>query len=138
MSRTIILYGIALAVLAILIKFLEFRFIISDITLEFYIGLIALLFTVLGAWIGSRLLSKKVAVNDPASETVELNKTALSPREQEVLLLMAEGYSNQEIADKLFVSLSTVKTHSASIYFKLEVKRRTQAVQKAKTLKIIP
>ena len=139
MTRTIILYGISLAVLAAILKLLEYRFFKSDISLEIYIGLTAILFTVLGAWMGNRLLSKKLAVTTVSfeSDAVELNKTGLSPREHEVLSLMAEGCSNQEIADKLFVSLSTVKTHSASIYMKLEVKRRTKPIQKTKELKII-
>jgi NarL family two-component system response regulator LiaR len=62
----------------------------------------------------------------------------LSRREQEVLELMAAGLSNQEIADRLFVSLSTVKTHSSTLFSKLDVRRRTQAVQTARQQGLIP
>jgi ATP/maltotriose-dependent transcriptional regulator MalT len=67
-----------------------------------------------------------------------LEKLGISKREHEVLELMANGFSNQEIADKLFVSVNTIKTHSANLFLKLEVRRRTQAVQKGKELMLIP
>lgn len=67
----------------------------------------------------------------------EKQKLGLSSREMEVLQLMAQGLSNQEIADKLFLSVPTVKTHSSNLFFKLDVKRRTQAIEKARQLKII-
>jgi len=67
----------------------------------------------------------------------ELSKLKISSRELEVLQLMAEGLSNQEIAERLFVSLNTIKTHSSNLFLKMEVGRRTQAVEKAKRLSLI-
>ena len=57
---------------------------------------------------------------------------SLTSREQEILELLVQGHANKEIAEKLFVSIDTVKTHLRNIYFKLEVKSRLQAVAKAK------
>jgi len=139
-KRTIVLYGIALAILIFILKFVEYRFFVRDLSLEFYIGLIAILFTSVGIWSGIRLTSKKVIVTSAPFELdpSRLEKLGISKREHEVLELMAQGLSNQEIADKLFVSLNTVKTHSSNLFLKLDTKRRTQAVQKAKELRLIP
>lgn len=141
MKRTILLYGLALAVLIFLLKFLEYRFFVRDLSMEFYIGIIAVMFTVLGVWAGLKLTRKKtIIVTNPNFQFDEtrLEKQGISKREYEVLELMAKGLSNQEIADKLFVSLNTVKTHSSNLFLKLEVKRRTQAIQRAKELQLIP
>ncbi|SFO48183.1 transcriptional regulator, LuxR family [Chitinophaga sp. YR627] len=145
-----ILYGISLAVLLFLLKWLEFRFVIVDHALEIYIGVIALLFTGLGIWLALKLARPKVetvivekeviierapvfTLNEQALENLQLSK-----RELEVLQLMAEGLSNQEIADRLFLSLNTIKTHSLRLFSKMDVERRTQAIEKAKRLNIIP
>ena len=143
MKKTILLYGLALALLVFILKFVEYRFFVRDLSFEFYIGLIAVLFTGVGIWSGIKLTSKKVIITTVSSAPFELNETELkrlgiSKREHEVLELMAQGLSNQEIADKLFVSLNTVKTHTSNLFLKLETKRRTQAVQKAKELRLIP
>jgi len=147
MSRNIIIYGLALAGLLILLKWLEWRFIIFDHAIEVYSGALALVFTGLGIWLAIKLARPKVqtvVVVQPAPEAPgqeidekELARLGLSGREQEVLQLMAEGLSNQEIADRLFVSLNTVKTHCSRIFEKLEVKRRTQAIEKSKRLRLI-
>ncbi len=97
-------------------------------------------FTGLGIWIGLRLTRKKfvfVGV-DFALDAEALQRLDITKREYEVLELIAQGLSNKEIADKLFVSLNTIKTHSSNLFLKLEVSRRTQAVQKAKNLRLIP
>lgn len=141
MKRTILLYGLALAVLIFLLRFLEYRFFVRDLSMEFYIGIIAVMFTVLGVWAGLKLTRRKtIIVTNPNFEFDEarLEKQGISKREYEVLELMAKGLSNQEIADKLFVSLNTVKTHSSNLFLKLDVKRRTQAIQRAKELQLIP
>ena len=140
MKKTIVLYGLSMAVLIFLLKFIEYRFFVHDLSLEFYIGLVAALFTGLGVWAGLRLTQKKVLTSGPGFvfNDLELQRLGISKREHEVLGLMAEGLSNQEIADKLFVSPNTVKTHASSLFLKLEAKRRTQAIQKAKELKLIP
>jgi two-component system, NarL family, response regulator LiaR len=140
MKRTVILYGLALAVLVFLLKYLEYRLIVHDLSIEFYVGLVALFFTGLGIWGGLKLTRKQVVrvgpefiLNEP-----ELQRLGISKREHEVLELMAKGLSNQEIADKLFVSLNTIKTHLSNLFLKLDVSRRTQAVQRAKELRLIP
>jgi DNA-binding CsgD family transcriptional regulator len=147
-NRSFLVYGISLAALLIFLKWIEYRFLIIDYALEFYIGAIALLFMILGIWLALKIarpktivIEKEVFIQKPvdfiANES-EIIKTGLSKRELEVLQLMAEGLSNQEIAEKLFVTLNTVKTHSSKVFEKLDVKRRTQAVEKAKRLTIIP
>lgn len=149
-NKNIILYGSSLALLLLLLRWLEFRFLVLNHALDIYIGAIALIFTGLGIWLALKLakpktqtiiVEKEVFVQ-PLEEFVlneaELEKLAISKRELEVLELMAKGMSNQEIAERLFVSLNTIKTHSGKIFEKLDVKRRTQAVEKAKRLSIIP
>ena len=139
-----------MAFLLFLLKWLELQYIIFNYSLEIYIGTIALIFTGLGIWLALKLskpkiktivVEKEVYIN--RSENFVLNKSLitkleLSNRELEILGLMAEGNSNQEIADRIFVSVSTVKTHNQNLFEKLEVKRRTQAVEKAKRLNLIP
>lgn len=148
-NKQIILYGLALAFLVILLKWLEMRFIIVDNQLELYEGIIAVMFTGLGIWLALKLRKPKIETvivekevftnrSDFAINQHEINKLNLSKRELEVLQLMAQGLSNQEIAECLFVSLNTIKTHSAQIFEKMEVKRRTQAIEMGKRLSIIP
>jgi DNA-binding CsgD family transcriptional regulator len=147
-----IIYSLSLAILLFVLKWLELRFIIIDHALEIYIGAIAAIFTGLGIWLALKLAKPKVQTvvvekevyihQSPASDfnlnETEMNKLGISRRELEVLQLIAEGLSNQEIAARLFVSLNTVKTHSSRIFEKLDVKRRTQAIEKAKRLSLIP
>jgi NarL family two-component system response regulator LiaR len=144
-KRIILWYSLALFVLVFLLKFLEYRYIIRDLSLEFYLGLVSILFTTVGIWLGLKLTRKKVVtVHAPAVPPVfefneqALSQTGISKRELEVLTLMAQGLTNQEIADKLFVSLNTIKTHSSNLFLKLEVRRRTQAIERAKQLRLIP
>jgi DNA-binding CsgD family transcriptional regulator len=143
-----ILYGVSLALLLLLLKWLEWRFIIINDAFEIYAGSIAVIFTCLGIWLAIKLITPKVKTviiekQVPADANfvlneAELNKLRLSARELEVLQLMAEGLSNQEIADRLFVSLNTIKTHTSNLFLKLEAERRTQAIEKAKRLSLIP
>jgi len=139
-KKTIFLYGLALALLVLLMRMIEYRFLVRDLTLEFYIGIVAIFFTALGIWVGLKFTRKKVVMINPDFHfnDKEQTKRNISKRELEVLELMAQGLANQEIADKLFVSLNTVKTHSSNLFSKLEVSRRTQAIQKAKELNLIP
>jgi len=142
----LILYGISMALLLFLLKWLELRFVIIDHALEIYVGAIALIFTGLGIWLAIKIIKPKVTVvekevylNTPFSiNKKELELLNLSKRELEVLELMSEGLSNKEIADRLFVSLSTIKTHSNNLFDKMNVERRTQAIDKGKRLGIIP
>jgi len=140
----ILLYGLALGLLLVSLQFLQYKWVFVKNSVEWYVGVIALLFTVLGIWAGTRFVRKKtIIVEVPIVEKFQSSEDAivkigLTPRELEVLQLMAQGLSNQEIADQLFVSLNTIKTHISNVLSKLEAERRTQAIQKAKALKILP
>ncbi len=140
MRKTILLYGGVMAVLVGLLKYFEYSFFIKDLSTEFYVGTIALLFTALGIWAGRKLTRVKVVVTDPnfILDTQQLERHGISKREYEVLELIAQGMSNQEIAEKLFVSLPTVKSHSSNLFLKLNVRRRTEAIKKAKELMLLP
>ncbi len=135
-----------MAVLLGLLKLVEYKYFVSDIPLEFYIGSIALMFTGLGIWAGLRLTRPKVVskivevrIQGPfeRDDTV-IKKLGISKREFEVLELIAAGLSNQNIAERLFVSTSTVKTHVSNVLAKLDASRRTEAIARAKELRIIP
>lgn len=148
--KTILIYGISLALLIVFLKLIEYELIILNNSFQFYAGSIALLFTLLGIWLATKLIKpktkievveKKVFINQGQPFVINedaLAKTEISARELEVLQLMAKGFSNQEIANTLFVSVSTIKTHISNLFFKLEASRRTQAVEKAKNLGLIP
>lgn len=142
MKRTIIIYGISLAVLIFLLQYLKFKFFVRDLSIEFYVGILAIGFTALGIWAGLKLTTKKIVTVQVGPEFVlnetELQRLGISKREHEVLELMAQGLTNQQIADKLFVSVNTIKTHSSNLFLKLEVSRRTQAIQRGKELRLIP
>jgi len=149
-NKATIVYSISLAFLLFLLKWLELRFIIFDHSFEIYIGFIAVIFTALGIWLALKLskpkietvvVEKEVYVNrneNFVQDTSLVAQLELSKRELEILGLLGQGHSNQEIAAKLFVSLSTVKTHIQNLFEKLDVKRRIQAVEKAKRLNLIP
>ena len=140
MKRTILLYGMSLAALIALMKYIEYRYIVRDFSVEFYVGVVAVFFTGFGIWAGRRLTSSKVIVSNGPFQLNEgaLLDLGISKREHEVLEWMSKGLSNQEIADKLFVSVNTIKTHSSNLFLKLEASRRTQAIQKGKELRLIP
>ena len=140
MRRTIIIYGLAMAALVGLLKVVEYKYFILDIPLEFYIGVVAVMFTALGIWAGLRLTRPKIIdTSGPfVLDESALQRLGISKREHEVLGLIAAGLSNQAIADKLFVSTSTVKTHVSNVLAKLDAGRRTEAVARAKELRIIP
>ncbi|MFD2519734.1 response regulator transcription factor [Emticicia soli] len=151
-NKHIIIYGISLAILLFLLRWLQLRLIVFNHAFEIYVGAIALIFTALGIWLALKLIKPKVQIVEHIVEKVHepestdtfklnedtLNELGLSKRELEVLQLMATGLSNQEIAGQLFVSLNTIKTHTSKVFEKLDVKRRTQAVEKAKRLSLIP
>ena len=137
MKRLVLIYALALAAGAFVLQWLQYKFLVHAFPAQIYIGLIAVAFAALGVWAGMRLARR------PAPATFEKNTAALlslgiTQREQQVLALLAAGKSNKEIAHGLGVSPNTVKTQIASLYQKLEVQRRTQAVQKARELALIP
>lgn len=148
-SKLILLCALGLAFVLVLLHVLRSRLLVLNNSFEWYGGGIAILFTGVGIWLARKLIEPKVQeviiekeVFVPVTEEFvpdekNLQFINLSKREMDVLQLMALGLSNDEIADKLFVSTNTVKTHSSNIFVKLDVKRRIQAVEKAKQLKII-
>jgi two-component system, NarL family, response regulator LiaR len=147
-TKHIFLYGLSLAILVFVLKWLQWKFLIVDNSLDIYIGLIAVFFTILGVWVANQLakpkvqkviIEKEVYVSPPSEfviNEIELKKLNLSNREYEVLQLITKGCSNSEIADNLCLSLSTVKTHVSNLFVKMDVKSRTQAIEKAKRLRI--
>ncbi len=143
MKKNVLIYGLAVAALVGLLKWLEYRYVMYRMPVENYLGMIAVICTGLGIWMGWRWMQGRVetvVTPAPATEVTDLapyTNWEISDREYQVLQLMADGLSNQEIADRLFISINTVKTHVSSLYVKLDVKRRTQALQKAKELHIL-
>ncbi len=147
MKKHILIYGLCGGLLIVGLKLIEYRFLVVEHSLEIYGGLVAALFAALGIWLGLKLTKKKetvivmevpvaavpFAVNEP-----RLRELGITRREYEILELIAAGLSNREIAEKLFVSENTVKTHSSRLFDKLSAKRRTQAVQIGKELGLIP
>ena len=144
-----LIYGLCGGILIVVLKLIEFRFLVVEHSIEIYGGLIAALFAGLGIWLGLKLTKKKevVVVKEvpvPAiPQPFSLNEgrvkdLGITKRELEILELIAQGLSNREIADKLFVSENTVKTHSSRLFDKLSARRRTQAVQIGKKMGIIP
>lgn len=147
-KKHILIYGLLGGVLIVVLKLVEYRFLVVEHSIEIYGGLIALLFAVLGIWLGLKLTRKKevvvfkevmVSAEAPfALNEGKLRELGVTRRELEILELIANGMSNREIAEKLFVSENTVKTHSSRLFDKLGAKRRTQAVQLGKELGLIP
>ena len=143
-----LIYGLCGGLLIVVLKLVEYRFLVVEHSVEIYGGLIALVFACLGIWLGLKLTRKKevVVVREVAVSAAlpfalneeRLRELAITKRELEILELIANGMSNREIADKLFVSENTVKTHSSRLFDKLSAKRRTQAVQIGKELGLIP
>jgi DNA-binding NarL/FixJ family response regulator len=137
----ILLYGAGLAALLFILHWLEWRFMVFDHAIELYSAGLAIVFTGLGIWLAVKLTRPKGGTEGASTaagpDPKTLEKLGISERELEVLQLMAEGLSNQEIADRLFVSLNTIKTHSSRIFEKLDVRRRTQAVETARRLRLI-
>ena len=143
-----LVYGLCGGLLIVVLKLIEYRFLVLEHSVEIYGGLIALVFAILGIWLGIKLtrkeevvVVKEVAVlrTKPFAVNEErLRELSITRRELEILELIAQGMSNREIAEKLFVSENTVKTHSSRLFDKLSAKRRTQAVQIGKELGLIP
>ncbi|HEV7743551.1 MAG TPA: LuxR C-terminal-related transcriptional regulator [Pyrinomonadaceae bacterium] len=153
MKKHILIYGFCGGLLIAVLKLVEYRFLVVEHSLEIYGGLIALLFAGLGIWLGLKITKKKevvvfkeVVVSQMIVSTAmpfavndgKLRELGVTRRELEILELIASGMSNREIAEKIFVSENTVKTHSSRLFDKLSAKRRTQAVQIGKELGLIP
>jgi two-component system, NarL family, response regulator LiaR len=158
MKKTLLIYGLFLAFISIVLKTTEYWFWIKLNAFDVYGVLLALIFLGVGLWLGTRINQKNKdkntaniennGQNDPekaiftegVSKTVDeqlLSNLGISKREYEVLTLLGTGMSNQEIADALFISQNTVKTHTSRLFEKLAVKNRTHAILKSKELGII-
>jgi DNA-binding CsgD family transcriptional regulator len=150
--RHIILFGLAGGIVITVLKWTEYRYLVMEHSIEIYGGLTAATFSAFGIWLGLRLTRKQIVLKEvhvavpvpvPAGQPFAVNSKKLeeleiTPRELEILELIAKGLSNREIAKKLFVSENTVKTHSSRVFDKLGAKRRTQAVQMGKEFGLIP
>jgi NarL family two-component system response regulator LiaR len=148
MWKHVLLYGLVGGVLIAGLKAAEYRWLLVQHSIEIYGGIVATVFAVVGIWLGRKLTREKetvvvreVMVPAPAEfirDDTKLAALGITPRELEILELMAQGLSNKEIADRVFVSENTVKTHSSRVFDKLGARRRTQAVQLGKDLRLIP
>ena len=148
MKRNILIFGLCGGLLIAALRLIEYRFLIVSHSLEIYGGLVALVFAGVGIWLGLKFTRKEEVVvirevSVPAPSTFVLNERkqeelGITKRELEILSLIASGLSNREIAEKLFVSENTVKTHSSRLFEKMNAKRRTQAVQIGKESGLIP
>jgi len=148
-NKVILLYGVSMALLLFVLKWLEWKLVVISHSFEMYIGFVALIFTGLGIWLALKLtkpkiktiiIEKEVYTERPGNfrfNEAEANKLGLSKRELEVLQLMAGGLSNKQISESLFVSPNTIKTHCSKVFEKLDVQRRTAAIEKAKRLSLI-
>jgi DNA-binding CsgD family transcriptional regulator len=148
MRRHVLLYGLLLGVLITALQLIEYRWLVVEHSLEIYGGLVAAVFASVGIWLGLKLtrhtqsvVVREVMVPAPINfvrDQSKLESLGITPRELEILELMAEGLSNKEIAARVYVSENTVKTHSSRVFDKLGARRRTQAVQMGKELRLIP
>ena len=151
-KKTVLLYGLLGGVLIAVLKLVEYRYLVLEHSLEIYGGVVALMFSVVGIWLGQKLTRTRetvvvrevpVRVEVPVTgpfvrNEARVRELGITPRELDILEALAAGLSNKEIAERLFVSENTVKTHAARLFGKLSAKRRTQAVQLAKEAGLIP
>lgn len=146
MKKTVLLFGLLAGVLIAALRIVEYRFLVLEHSLEIYGGIIAIIFAALGIWLGLKLtrpretvVIKEVTVSAPFQRNeARREELGITARELEILEAMAAGFSNREIAERLYVSENTVKTHAGRLFDKLSARRRTQAIQRAKDAGIIP
>ncbi len=138
MKKTIFIFGVLIVSLLALVQLSQYSLISKNTSIEYIIAGIALVFFFVGLYINKRKSNTASPVSKTEINTQKIEDLGLSKREYEVLCKLAKGHSNKEIASLLFVSESTIKTHVSNVYTKLDVKRRTQAIQKATALQILP
>ena len=152
MKNAILVYGIAGGLLIAALRFAEYRFVVVEHSIEIYAALIAAVFAGVGVWLGLTITRKEIVKEEvvvvkevPAAADVpfavdqaRLRELAITPRELEILGLLARGMSAREMAAALFVSENTVKTHTARLFDKLGVNRRIKAVEAGRTFGLIP
>ena len=134
---TILIYGVVLAAGAFGLQLIEYQYLVRNHATETYVVIIALGFMSLGVWVGLRLFRPAATQRDFVPNTQAQASLGISERELDVLRLLAAGRSNKEIANELAVSPNTIKTHIANLFGKLEVRRRTEAIGRARELGII-
>ena len=156
MKQLFISFGILITCLLILFQLAKFTYWQSPSSTEWWIIGFSIIFLVIGIIINRQFSARRLKnhkyenqqdgnINESfsynkakAKEPVEiLKELGISSREYEVLKLIREGLSNQQIADRLFVSENTIKKHVSNLFFKMDVQRRTEAVKKAIDLKIL-
>jgi DNA-binding NarL/FixJ family response regulator len=151
-KNAILVYGIAGGLLIAALRFAEYRFVVVEHSIEIYAALIAAVFAGVGVWLGLTITRKEIVKEEvvvvkevPAAADVpfavdqaRLRELAITPRELEILGLLARGMSAREMAAALFVSENTVKTHTARLFDKLGVNRRIKAVEAGRTFGLIP
>jgi DNA-binding CsgD family transcriptional regulator len=147
MRKQVLIFGLVGGVLITLLQWTEFHFIVLEHSVAIYSVLIAILFAGAGIWFGTRLLAPRERIvevpvhsipgSDPPSHDAARERLGITPREMEVLQLVARGLSNREIGETLFVSENTVKTHCSRAFDKLGARRRTEAVKRSKELGIL-
>lgn len=155
MKRHVLIFGLVGGVLIATLQYTQYRFIVIENSIELYSALVAILFAAFGVWLGLRITRSRDIIREtvivkevliPAEtapvpfvpNTTQQHSLGITPRELEILSLIARGLSNREIATELFVSENTVKTHCARTFDKLGAARRTQAVQRGKDLGLLP
>ena len=136
MKKTILVFGLLILALLLLFQFSKYTIASGDLSTEIVVSVIAIVFFFVGVYIN------KKSLNNPKANSTEIDHNRIkdleiTTREYEVLKYISEGLSNKEIGERLFLSESTIKTHVSSLLLKLNAKRRTQALQIAKSLKII-
>ena len=136
MKKTIFIFASLIIALLTLFQISKYSIFFDNINSEIIIAVIAVVFFIIGVFINKRSLSQKNSITSDI-DYHKIKALDISGREYEVLLAISEGMSNKEIADKLFVTESTIKTHVSNLLLKLNAKRRTQAIQIAKTIQII-
>jgi len=144
-KSAVLIYGVAGGLLIAVLKFTEYRFLVVEHSIEIYGGIIAALFAGVGIWLGLTLTRREVVVKEVAAprepftvNTERVRELGITPREMEILALVARGLSTREMAETLFVSENTVKTHTSRLLDKLGVNRRIKAVEAGRALGLIP
>lgn len=138
MKKTILVFGTLILALLLLFQFSKYALISNNLKIEIVIAIIAIIFFFVGIYINKKSLHRTIEIDTtPKIDYKKIEELEISKREYEVLQSISEGLSNKEIASKLFVSESTIKTHVSSLLAKLNAKRRTQAILIAKSLKIL-
>jgi DNA-binding NarL/FixJ family response regulator len=136
MKKTILVFGLLILAILLLFQFSKYTLTTGNISTEVVVSVIALTFFFIGIYINKKSLHKS-ASNSTEIDENKITELEITTREYEVLKFISDGLSNKEIGEKLFLSESTIKTHVSNLLLKLNAKRRTQAIQIAKSLKII-